>query len=194
MPDSPYPTELKWVGRFKGKGRVFFRPILPQDLVLLEELFHSHSAGTIYSRYFCALHELSPDQLDRFLNVNYRTDMAIVGLVPFDGRQKMICVGRYFKNPNANEAEFAITLHDEWQHHGLGTFLMRKLIEIAGRHGIERLTADVLASNHAMLGVLRKCVKKWESTREAGVYRVSFSVGKANVLPAPTRAHKKHFE
>lgn len=183
MTAPPYPKELKWVGRFKGGCKVLFRPILPRDAVLLDELFHSHSKRTIFNRYFCFLKELSLEQLNRFVNVDFRNDMAIVGLVPFEGRQKMICVGRYFKDSQSNEAEFAITVHDDWQRRGIGPFLLRTLMKIAFDHGIARLTADVLAENHAMRKVIRKCAGDVQSALEVGVYHMVFETKPPSIRP-----------
>ena len=155
---------------------IFFRPIRHEDTALLREFFHSHSAQTILHRYFGPLRELSPEQISRFVDLDFSNDMAIIGLVPFEGRQRMLCVGRYYRNPGLNSAEIAITVHDDYQGHGIGTFLLRNLIRIARAHGIERLTADVMADNHAMMALLRKCSDKLDVTLDAGIYHVTFPI------------------
>ena len=42
---------------------------------------------------------------------------------------------------------------DEYQRRGIGTRLVEQLAERAGREGIERIVAEVLAENRGMLGV-----------------------------------------
>ena len=142
----------------------------------MKEFFRSHSERTILYRYFTPLHDLPPELVQQFVNLDYHSDMAIVGMVPFEGRERMLCVGRYCRNPAANDAEIAITVHDQWQRHGIGTFLFKFLTRIARENGITGFTADVMADNHGMLRLIRKCVDNMESTLEAGVYHLWFAL------------------
>jgi RimJ/RimL family protein N-acetyltransferase len=167
------------IASFRNRGTIFFRPIRPDDAARLTDLFRSHSAQTVFYRYFSHLRNLSPEQVEKFVNPDYKNDAAIVGLEP-EGRQRMLCVGRYFRDSVTNTAEIAITVHDDYQQHGIGTFLLHALIEIAGKHHIAGLTADVLADNHGMMRLLRSCAGqlglKLQTDLQAGVYHVSFAL------------------
>jgi RimJ/RimL family protein N-acetyltransferase len=171
----PYPRQYETRARFAHLD-IFFRPIKPTDADLLKEFFHSHSERTILYRYFTPLHDLPPDLVHQFVNLDYHTDMAIVGMVPFEKRERMLCVGRYCHNSAGNDAEIAITVHDQWQRHGIGTFLFKLLTRIARENGITGFTADVMADNHGMLRLVRKCADKIESTLEGGVYHLCFAL------------------
>ncbi len=52
-----------------------------------------------------------------------------------------------------NEAELAVLITDEFQHRGLGTELARRLIDIARIEKLDRVTVEILGSNHPMLEV-----------------------------------------
>jgi acetyltransferase len=72
------------------------------------------------------------------------------------GVETEIAVARFFSNPDARSAEFAVVIADEWQRHGLGTRLMNQLIAAGREKGFETLEGEVLARNTAMLRFTEK--------------------------------------
>lgn len=175
---QPYPREYEAVRRFRNKT-IYFRPIKPTDESLLKELFYSHSRRTILNRFFTPLRRLAPDLVQRFVTLDYKNDMAIVGLARSQGREQMVCVGRFFRDRTANDAEVAFTVRDEFQGFGLGRYLMGSLIRAARERGISGFTADVRSRNTAMLRLFLGSASRVETRKEKGLSRLRFSLSDA---------------
>jgi acyl-CoA hydrolase/GNAT superfamily N-acetyltransferase len=172
----PYPKKYETTAVFKDGLKVFLRPIQPADEPLLKELFYSHSEETVRQRYFSLIRHLPHEQVQKFVTLDYHQDFALVGLVPHEGRERMICVGRYFRDPASDAAEVAFTVHDDFQGLGLGRFLLGQLVRIARDNGIARFTAEVLAENHAMHRVFQAVAGRMETQVEAGVCSLRFEL------------------
>jgi acyl-CoA hydrolase/RimJ/RimL family protein N-acetyltransferase len=135
---------------------VSFRPMHPTDEPRVRDLFHSLSKQTMYYRFMSNVARLPQRQIQNFVYIDYRDEMAIVGTIPEAYGDQIIAVGRYYLDPATNRAEVAFIVRDNWQNRGIGTFLLKSLATIARAQGIAGFTAEVLADNMPMLAVLRK--------------------------------------
>ena len=68
----------------------------------------------------------------------------------------IIAIGRFYLDKTTNMAEVAFVVHDDWQNHGIGQFLLQHLTNIARRNGVRGFTAEVLRANRAMQRVFQK--------------------------------------
>jgi acetyltransferase len=66
-----------------------------------------------------------------------------------------VAEARYVVDASGQQCEFAVVVADDWQHLGLARRLLDKLLESAAADGLLAMVGDVLATNHAMLGLAR---------------------------------------
>jgi acetyltransferase len=84
---------------------------------------------------------------------------------------EILGVGRLSKLHGANEAEFALTVSDQWQGHGFGTQLLKLLVQVGRDDKLDRITATMLADNREMQHVARKAGFKVEHMTGENQYR-----------------------
>jgi GNAT superfamily N-acetyltransferase len=109
-----------------------------------------------------------------FAVIDYRDRMALVAVLRQEEREQIIAIARYEREPATNLAECAFAVQDQWQGHGLGTFLLQYLIRIAMMNGIEGFTALVMADNRRMLGLFQKTGYLIRSKYEESAWEITF--------------------
>lgn len=158
------------------------RPVRPDDAVRLQGLFGRLSAESIYFRFLEPRKQLPLDQAIRFATVNYRTSMAIVAVLDGDSDDpKIIGVARYGVEPGQEDlvAEAAIVVEDAFQNRGLGTQLLKRLLEYARTQGIEALQATIHQNNAKILRFIKKGGLPTERRLAGGVWEIEVKVNPA---------------
>ncbi|MFU8888380.1 MAG: GNAT family N-acetyltransferase [Trueperaceae bacterium] len=164
------PTELRTT-RLLGDGtQVTFRPIHPTDEPRITDLFYALSQETIYYRYMSRSKTVPRSEIQNFVFIDHRSELAIVCTVPEAHGEDIIAVGRYYLDEKTNMAEVAFVVRDDWQNKGIGTELLRYLAQIAIRNGIRGFTAEVLRANRAMQRVFHKLDHQVTSEPQDDVY------------------------
>ena len=88
-------------------------------------------------------------------------------------KSEMLALGCYNLNRQTNLAEVAFLVRDEWQKKGIGTALLKTLIEAAKARGIQGFVADVMADNQPMLRVFHNAPLAIESRLEDGIFSLT---------------------
>ena len=74
-----------------------------------------------------------------------------------EDEREIVGVGRLSKLSGGNQAaEFAILVSDSFQGRGLGTELLRRLIEVGRQEGLQRIVGFISPENDGMQRVARK--------------------------------------
>ncbi len=149
-----------------------FRPIHPTDEPLMRDLLYDLSKETLYYRFMSHNQHFGQKEIQNFVYVDHRTDVAIVGTIPEAHGDDIVAVGRYYLDEKTNRAEVAFVVRDEFQNKGLGTFMFKHLITIAKASGIAGFTAEVLRDNKRMQAIFNNSGYKVQSVVEEGVYSV----------------------
>jgi GNAT superfamily N-acetyltransferase len=156
--DSPIPvaagprsnrrTETLADGR-----RAIVRPIRPGDVTRNRRFLEALSPPSRHFYFLGGIARLNDEELRRLCNPDHASSMAFVALAADrvgneTSRQVGVC--RYAGAGSADGAEISVAVADDWQHQGLGTALLRRLIDYARAHGVKRLYSIDSAVNDSM--------------------------------------------
>jgi acetyltransferase len=177
----PYPVQYATPWKMKNKAPMFIRPIKPEDEPMMVKFHETLSEESVYNRYFSALklsQRITHERLTRICFNDYDREIALVAeLRPAKkgDEKKILGVGRLSKQHATNEAEFAVLVSDEWHGQGLGTELLRRLIEIGRVEKLTKISGQMLGDNHAMQHICRKVGFKVVHDTDSNMFTASFT-------------------
>ena len=102
------------------------------------------------------LNELTEQMLVRFTQLDYYRELALIAVLEQDDKETELGVARYVMNADAKSCEFALVVADKWQHKGIGSQLMRALIDAARQRGFKVMDGEILSNNSTMLKLTEK--------------------------------------
>ena len=151
---NSYPAELVRHLILRDGARVVVRPIRPEDRQIERVFVQKLSDESKYFRFMSALRELNDAMLNRFTQIDYDQEMALIAVVCENALETQIGVARYIARARETSCEFALAVADAWQHRGLGSILLCNFIDAACALGLQTMEGVVMAGNNKMLGLM----------------------------------------
>lgn len=147
---STSPDYPRWSETLRDQSHVVIRPITKQDKSAERDFIEQLSSRAQRFRFLGQVRHPSERLIEQFTDIDYVHEVAFVAVTPEDARERIVGVSRYSTDQVGLNCECAVTVSDEWQQKGLGTLLMKHLIEVAHARGIRRMTSIDLAENLQM--------------------------------------------
>ena len=173
-----YPKELEHYSTLRDGTEIFFRPVKPTDEPALSEMMYSLSEESVKTRYMTRTVAFPHSHIQQLTNIDYKKDVAIVGVVPGISGEEVVAIAQYFLDPHTQAAEVAFLVQDEWQQKGMGTFLLEYVTQIAKNRGVKRFFAKVLSSNKSMLAVFHNSGYKVNTEFDGDAYSITYDLVK----------------
>jgi acetyltransferase len=155
----PYPS--RYVENWKSKDGIpmVIRPIRPEDEPAMVKFHETLSDSSVYLRYFHMENlsiRVAHERLVRKCFIDYDREMALVATRPGNGTApEIIGVGRLTKQSGTEGAEVAVLVSDRYQGHGVGSELVRRLIDVARDEKLKSIEANILPENSGMNALAR---------------------------------------
>lgn len=193
LPDQPVPKvpfeTRHWDEALPDGEVVRVRAARQTDEKKVHELLYALSPESVYQRYFTARQIHPRAEVLAFLDTDPRSSCALVAERLED--TSVLGIARYDLDLTSGMGELGIVVAQSWQKRGVGTALVRKLVEVGKQHGVRGLRADALVGNPGILGVLRRVGLTDVPMPNAGIYSVQFMFPRDGTTRAGTAAEKE---
>ena len=170
---------------------VRLRPITPADVALLIDIFAHMGAESRYLRFHEATRE--PDVMRVLAEAQAIAEMPLaagqgwlaLARTP-DGALVPLGAVRYVLASDGESAEFALSVRDDYQRRGLGTWFMEYMLDQARTAGLARLFGYVQHENEGMWRLLQRLSVEVETRFEEGEPVVTLFVQRQREPLSPT--------
>lgn len=165
--------------------RIWVRPMTCQDAPLLLDIFANLSPQSRYMRFNESLESPDPALMER-------TAHEIVALDPDQGRgwlafanirgRKTPVGGVRWVRVDAEHAEIALTVRDDFQGQGIGSKLLPIAVLDASAAGITTIVAVVHGANQAVVQLLRHSPVPLQKTVSGGAIYVEIDLKESGIV------------
>jgi acetyltransferase len=148
------------------------RPLWPEDAPYLVDLFENMSAESRYSRFLQSVDHVGLERVwTEAETISHMTQDSGRGLIAFadlpDRKDAPVAAARYVRLGD-NKAEMAVSVRDDMQNMGIGTYLLARLVEQAEADGIDQLVGVVNNGNTLIWAVMNKLGRRIERQPDDG--------------------------
>ena len=192
-----YPQQYVSGWRMKSGEEILFRPIRPEDEPLMVEFHKTLSEQSVYLRYRQAESlrmRVGHERLIRRCCIDdaHETALVAVRTMPETGQDEILAVGRLSKLPSGEKAEVAVLVSDPYQRHGLGSELVRRLIQVAHNQNMQEIIANFLPENTGMRALANRFGFQFRPSSDPTVLKMVLNLTNAQALLSLRRYAGRH--
>ena len=151
-----YPSEWKTVFTADNGKKVEFRPEQSGDTKMLWKMFSTLSEESLSN----LIPPFTRERIEEWTsNIDHDEVLAIVAVIEEKNRQRIIGSASLKFNQQENskhKAELGIAMHDDYQNMGIGTALLKHLLEIARMKGLRKVFLLVNIDNNIAIHMYKK--------------------------------------
>lgn len=172
---AAYPWGEARDEKLPNGSTVRVRPARISDEEALRDLFYRLSDENTYRRFMLHHREQAHEEMVELANLDYEHNMALLVTRMENDCEQIIGMARYDVDPATRMADVAFVVLDEQQNRGIGTLLMRRMVEVGKARGLAGFSAEVLGQNKPMLAIIQKSGVKVHTELRGNSYHVELS-------------------
>jgi len=176
---SIYPEKYETSLALKNGKKLKIRPVKPTDERMMQELHYSLDEKDRYLRFFSPVQDFRHKKIQPMVNIDYSTDMILVGIYNEGGEEQIVAIGAFFKTTKPSVAELAFVVHKDWRGLGITRFLLNYLVKIGRELNYKTFGGSILLENRPMLHIIDTSGYKLNLKKiEGGVTEFAFNIAK----------------
>jgi GNAT superfamily N-acetyltransferase len=161
--------------RLRNGASLQIRALGPSDREEMLAAIQRFSKEALYRRFFAPKRSFSEREIEFYLNVDFKSHVALVAVISEGGRQIIVGGSRYIVT-RPGRAEVAFAVDDQHQRLGIATRLIAHLIALGRAAALEAFIAEVLPENMPMLKVFERSGLPMATRGERGVVHVTLAL------------------
>jgi GNAT superfamily N-acetyltransferase len=165
-----YPWKEQREEISKDGAKIVVRPVRMSDEEALQDLFYSLSNESARQRFMAHKSAYPHQEMQRLVDTDDVGTAGLVALDPMTG--EIIAMARYDMDPGTLFGDIAFAVRDAWQRRGIGSCLMRRMLEVARANGLRGFSADVLGGNRGMLMIFQQSGLVVQSRFDGAAYHL----------------------
>lgn len=148
------PTFPHWSEQLRGNRSVLIRPVCASDADAERVFIEALTPEARRFRFMGQINHPSADLVRSLTELDPAHAVAFAA-VDASNQQTFVGVSRYSSSADGSECECAVSVLQDWQQRGLGTTLMKHLIDVARSRGIHYMWSLDAADNVRMAELAR---------------------------------------
>jgi GNAT superfamily N-acetyltransferase len=121
---------------------------------MLQELYYSLDEQDRYYRFFSPAQDFRHQKIQSYIDINYTTDMILVGEYSEKSNKKIVAIGGFFKTLRPYIGEIGLTVHKEWRGNRISRYLLNYLGIIGRELNYKSFSGNILVENKKMLHII----------------------------------------
>ena len=142
--------------KLKNKAEVTIRPIMPEDELMLKEMFDKISSDNQKHIYFEKIKDITHETMQRYTHIDYDREMSLVAEIKKDDGNIIVGISSIITIQHNNITEFSVVVADAWKGKGLGGRLTEDLLDIARQRGVRKIYAKFVDKNNPVIVIFKK--------------------------------------
>jgi GNAT superfamily N-acetyltransferase len=153
---SSGPEVPRWSETLRDRNHVVIRPIGALDRQAERDFVDGLSAQARRYRFLGEAPRPGAALVGPLAGIDHAHDVAFAAVATVEGRERIVGVGRYSTDGSGRRCKLVVAVSEDWRDRGLGTKLMRHLVDVARSRGVRKIATVASAENVRMSDLARQ--------------------------------------